>query len=191
MFRIYKTFFFFIIWLSLSFAASAANLKGKITDENNQPIPFVAVYIEGTTQGTLSNIDGEYSFELSPGTYRIVYQLIGFTTRTETIVIGSNDVKHDEQLKSEGVQISTVTVNANAEDPAYAIIRHAIKMRKHYLEQVNAYSCDVYIKGVQRIKKHPKKLFGQTLNFTRMDSNSGIIYLSESVSKFNFMQPVK
>ncbi len=176
---------------AFSFGASASVLKGKISDENNQPIPFVAVYIEGTTQGTLSNIDGEYSLELAPGTYRMVYQLIGFTTRTEIIIIGSDAVIHNEQLKSEGIQISAVTVNASGEDPAYAIMRKAIKMRKHYLDQVKAYSCDVYIKGVQRIKKHPQKLFGQELNFSRMDSNSGIIYLSESVSKFNFMQPDK
>ncbi len=186
-----KTFYFSFLCLLFSFAGSAASLKGKITDENYHAVPFVAVYIEGTTQGTLSNIDGDYSLELKPGTYRIVFQLIGFSIRTETILIGSNDVIHNEQLKTEGVQIGAVTVNASGEDPAYAIMRKAIKMRKHYLEQVNAYSCDVYIKGVQRIKKHPKKLFGQELNFSRMDSNSGIIYLSEAVNKFNFMQPDK
>ena len=172
-------------------ACSAANLKGKITDENNQPIPFAAIYIVGTTQGTTSNVDGEYTFELSPGTYKIVYQLISFTSQTKTVVIGSTDVVLNVQLKSEGINMAAVTVNASGKDPAFAIMQHAIKMRKHYLEQVNSYSCDVYIKGVQKIKKHPKKILGQTLNFSRMDSNSGIIYLSESVSKFNFMQPGK
>ncbi len=179
------------ILLLFANAGIAANLKGKISDESKQPIPFAAVYIEGTTEGTLSNFDGDYSLELAPGTYKIAYQLIGYNVHTEMVTIASTDIVRNVQLKSEGVNISAVTVNASSEDPAYAIMRHAIKMRKYYLEQVKAYSCDVYIKGLQRIKKHPKKIMGLTLNFSRMDSNSGIIYLSESVSKFNFMQPNK
>jgi len=186
-----KTFFFSILILLFSIGCSAANLKGKVTDENNQPIPFAAIYIEGTTQGTTSNVDGEYTFELPPGTYKIVYQLISFTPQTKTVVIGSTDLVLNVQLKPEGINMAAVTINASGKDPAFAIMQHAIKMRKHYLEQVTSYSCDVYIKGVQKIKKHPKKILGQTLNFSRMDSNSGIIYLSESVSKFNFMQPGK
>lgn len=186
-----KTFFFIVLLFFFSFGCFAVSLNGKITDETNQPVPFAAIYIEGTTQGTLSNIDGEYSLKLSSGSYRIVFQLMGYANRTETLVIGSDDVTLNVQLKSDGIKIADVTVNANREDPAFAIMRHAIKMRKHYLEQVNAYSCDVYIKGVQRIKKHPKTLFGLTLDFSRIDSNSGIVYLSESVSKFNFMQPDK
>ncbi|HTB30957.1 MAG TPA: DUF5686 and carboxypeptidase regulatory-like domain-containing protein [Bacteroidia bacterium] len=189
--RAFKTIFFTVLLFLFSLQCFAAKLKGKISDENNQPVPFVAVYVEGTTQGTISNIDGEYVFELQPGTYKIEYQLIGYATRIETVVIGSSDVLLNIQLKPEGEKLADVTISANSQDPAFGIIRHAIKMRKNYLEQVNAYSCDVYIKGVQRIKKHPQKLFGQSLNFTRMDSNSGIIYLSESVSKFNFMQPDK
>lgn len=169
--------------------AQGANLTGKITDEAGQPLPFVVVYIDGTTYGTTANVDGIYSLELKPGKYTIDYQLIGYTQHKEAVEIANSNVTLNVQLKAEGIKMSEVVVNGNAEDPAYGIIRKAIEKRKFYLEQVDAYSCDVYIKGLQRITKHPQKIFGQELHFNELDSTSGIIYLSESVSKFNFKQP--
>jgi hypothetical protein len=83
-------------------------------------------------------------------------------------------------------------VNSDAEDPAYAVIRNAIKKRKFYKEQVEAFSCDVYIKGVQKLKKKPNKVMGLKVNMNASwDTASGIIYMSESVSKYNFKQPNK
>ena len=31
------------------------NIKGKVTDENGQPLPGVAVMVEGTTNGTMTD----------------------------------------------------------------------------------------------------------------------------------------
>jgi len=181
-----------ILFLLLIVAqASAANLTGKITDEAGQPLPFVVVYIDGTTNGTTANVDGIYSLELRPGTYTIDYQLIGYSQHKETVEIGNSNITRNVTLKDDGIKMSEVVVNGNAEDPAYGIIRKAIDKRKFYEEQVDAYSCDVYIKGLQRITKHPDKIFGQEIHFNELDSVSHIIYLSESVTKFNFEQPNK
>ncbi len=188
--RIIKPLFIFIS-VVMACRAYGASLTGKITDENNQTLPFVVVYIDGTTNGTTANVDGDYTLELKPGTYTVDYQLIGYTLHRETVVIGTANITRNVQLKAEGIKMNEVTVNGNAEDPAYAIMRHAIDKRKFYQDQVDAYSCDVYIKGLQRITKHPKKIFGRELHFNELDSTSGIIYLSESVSKFNFKQPGK
>src|ERR1700739_997474 len=189
--RIIKPLLISIIVLLGAWRSYGANLTGKITDESGQPLPFVVVYIDGTTNGTTANVDGEYSIELKPGTYTIDYQLIGYTLHRETVEMASANITPNVQLKAEGIKINEVTVNGNAEDPAYGIMRHAIEKRKFYQDQVEAYSCDVYIKGLQRITKHPKKIFGREIHFNELDSTSGIIYLSESVSKFNFKQPDK
>jgi len=182
---------FIFISLLLSWTSSGASLTGKITDEKGQPLPFVSIYVKGTTNGTTSNMDGVYSLELVPGTYQVLYKIVGYTMHPETLVLSPAGVLLNVQLKPEISQLKEVTVKADAEDPAYAIIRGAIKKRKYYLEQVDAYSCDVYIKGEQRITKHPNKIFGQKVDFGELDSTTGIVYLSESVSKFNFKQPDK
>ena len=66
----------------------SAQLKGSITDSNQQPIPFVNIYIENSYVGTTSNEQGDYVLTLSqPGTYTIVFQFLGFKTQTKTIEI--------------------------------------------------------------------------------------------------------
>lgn len=89
-----------------------------------------------------------------------------------------------------------MVIRANGEDPAYAIIRKTIKRRKAHLDEVKAYTCQVYIKGLQKLLAAPKKFMGfDVQKATReagLDSNRrGIIYLSESQSKFSFEQPDK
>ncbi|HUH33649.1 MAG TPA: DUF5686 family protein, partial [Daejeonella sp.] len=62
------------------------------------------------------------------------------------------------------------------------------------LQEVESYTTDVYIKGMQKLLAAPKKFLGKDVakigKEMGLDSNrQGIIYLSESESKLSFMQP--
>jgi hypothetical protein len=96
------------------------------------------------------------------------------------------------ELSGEGLSLKEVEVKAG-EDPSYPIIRQAIRKRKYYLTQVNAYTCKAYIiKGLQKIDAIPKNLKG----LLRVSGNEisdtaemkGVVYLSESESKYHFRQ---
>ncbi len=164
-----------------------AQLTGKVTDAKGEPLPSANVYIEGTTRGTSANTEGYYSLDLENGTYRMVYQSIGYKKKIETVKIDGKTVKNI-QLDNTDIELSEFVVKSNAEDPAYAIIRKAIEMRKVYRDQAPAYSCDVYIKGVQKIVDAPKKFLGRDMGDMggTLDtvSRSGILYLSETISKY-------
>ena len=178
--------------LTLSLAASAlvahAQLTGKITDAKGDILPFTNVYLEGTTRGTTANTEGVYFFDLPNGAYRIVYQSIGYKKRIESVTV-SGKTKRDVTLDVAEIELTEVVIKSNAEDPAYPIIRKAIENRGFFLKQVKSYTCDVYIKGVQKIEDAPTKFMGQKLGdfdgaidtLTR----SGILYLAETVSKLN------
>lgn len=186
--KIHVLFLFILCAVNLS----AYTISGKITDEKNEPIPFANVYIKGTTHGTTSNIQGAYSLDLAPGKYEVVYKLIGYKLHIEQVTVASSPQVIDVKLSPESFELKEAVIRADGEDPAYAVIRQAQKKRKYYLEQVDAYSCDVYIKGVQRILKAPKKILGVELDpDNEIDTTTGIAYLSESVSKFNFKQKDK
>lgn len=165
-----------------------AQLTGRITDMQGDGLPFANVYIEGSTQGTTANNEGYYSFDLRKGQYNIVFQYIGFAKKIETIDF---DEKKTLNIALEALilELSEFVVKSNAEDPAYPIIRKAIEMRSIYRDQVPSYSCDVYIKGVQKIIDAPKKFMGRELGDMggSIDTNtrSGIVYLSETISKLN------
>ena len=183
----------FTLLLLLSYnALFAFNVSGKITDKKYEAIPFASIFVAGSTIGTTSNESGFYTLPLAPGKYTITVKSIGYAALTKEIEVENKDQEINFNLKEETILIRELTVNADAEDPAYAVIRNAIKKRKFYKEQVESFSCDVYIKGLQKLKKKPNRVMGLKVTMNASwDTASGIIYMSESVSKYNFKQPNK
>ncbi len=183
------SFFLFIMVLPLCLAAQ---LRGTVSGPDGEPLPFASVYIQGTTRGATTNIAGEYVLPLEPGSYKVVFRYVGLEERVESIDMGSGARRLDVQLREQAIELDEVVVRADAEDPAYAIIRQAIAKREYYLDLIEAYRCDVYIKGNIKFLDAPEKLLGQEVGdlMGSLDSNrQGIIYLAESQSTLSFQQP--
>ncbi|WP_374950585.1 DUF5686 and carboxypeptidase regulatory-like domain-containing protein [Mucilaginibacter sp.] len=184
---------FTLILSGLSLFAQDVIISGKITGEGGNGVPFATVYIRNTTKGVSANSDGEYSLNLKAGTYEVQYKAVGYKAESRKVELRSSQ-SINIVLKSELFELKEVAIRAGAEDPAYAIIRKAIKKRKSYLNEVNAYTCEVYIKGLQKLLAAPKKFLGvdvqKIARENGLDSNrTGIVYLSESQSKYSFMRP--
>jgi len=184
-----------LLFTSLHVFSQQITIKGKITDEHNQAIPFASVYIKNTTRGTSANSEGEYTLQIKPGTYDVQYKAVGYKQESRKLNVAANVVVN-VVLMTETYQLKDVVIKAGGEDPAYAIIRKAIKKRKTHLNEVNAYTCLVYIKGLQKLLDAPKKFMGfdvqKAARENGLDSNRrGIVYLSESQSKYSFMRPDK
>ncbi|MCP4456623.1 MAG: carboxypeptidase-like regulatory domain-containing protein [Cytophagales bacterium] len=172
-----------LLFAVLVSSSIAQQLTGKTLDEKGEPLPFATIHILGTTTGTTSNSNGAYHLNLDPGKYTIVVQYVGYQKEQKEIKVGSSNFEIDFQLLPEVFKLREVVVTAG-ENPADRVIREAIKKRKFYLKEVNAYSCNVYIKGLQRLDTFPEKILGIKLTL-----DTGIVYLSESISELKFMQP--
>lgn len=188
------TLSFILLFISFN-AFTQIKVGGKITDENGKPVPFASIYIKNTTAGTSANSDGEYTLQLKPGTYEIQYKAIGYLQQSRKLELTASSTVN-VVLKAETYQLKDVVIRANGEDPAYSIIRKAIRKRKAHLNEVKAYTCQVYIKGLQKLLAAPKKFMGfdveKATREAGLDSNRrGIIYLSESESNYSFEQPNK
>ena len=188
-----KTLFALILFLfSSAMFAQPFLVSGKIADDKNQGLSFSSVLVKGTTQGTNANADGFYSLKLAPGTYELIFQYVGYKKKIEKVVVEGNTVKN-VLLSPESYELKEVVIK-DGEDPAYAVIRAAIKKRKFYLNEVNAFTCKAYIKGLQRLKDFPKKMVKliNAMNTTgeKIDSTLlGVVYLSESETKYHFRKP--
>src|SRR6185437_12230033 len=185
----------FTLFFALSFNLFSQQviISGKITDDQNQVIPFASLYIKNTTRGASANSEGEYTLTVKPGVYELLYKSVGYKQESRKLDARANQVVN-VSLKIETYQLNDVIVKAGGEDPAYAIIRKAIKNRRAHLNEVNAFTCEVYIKGLQKLLAAPKKFMGiDVQKATReagLDSNRrGIVYLSESESKYSFKRP--
>lgn len=54
-------------------------LKGIVVDSHTkEPLPGVTVMIEGTTQGTATDVNGQFTFPLGPAEYNIIFSYIGY-----------------------------------------------------------------------------------------------------------------
>ncbi len=164
-------------------------IKGRITDATGQPMPFCNVYIKTTGQNTTANENGNYqTVSLAPGTYEVIYQYVGYEPHTEQVTIQAQPITLNVTLTESTYNLGEVTVRASDEDPAYGIMRAAIARRKYYRDEISAFRCRTYIKGLARLTDVPGKLLGGLIDMTP-DIKPGIIYLSESVSELTFRQP--
>jgi hypothetical protein len=190
--RVFALLIIFLLSTTILFAQQSG-VSGAITDEAGRPVPFASIHIKNTTRGTSANSEGKYTLQLVPGQYELLYKAIGYKQESRTQIIKGAEVINI-QLKTETYELKNVTIRAGAEDPAYAIIRKAIKKRKTYQNEVNAYTCEVYIKGLQKLLEAPKRFLGRNIDQAArengLDSNrTGIVYLSESESKYSFKRP--
>ena len=171
--------------LFVAHQALGVQLTGKVTDKSGEPLAFATLYVEGTTIGTTTNMEGNYVLNLEPGEYNMVFQYVGYEKKIFPIEI-KKDKKLNVKLESEALQLKNVVITADDEDPAYRIIRAAIKKRKYHLDEVNGYQCSVYMKGLQDLKSKPDQVFGY-----KVPVDTGIAYLSESISILSVSKPDK
>jgi hypothetical protein len=182
-----------ILFLLIS-AFSFAQIKGSITDVKGNPMPFVNIYLQDTYTSTTSNEQGKYELNVrTPGKHVVLYQYIGYKTEKKIIEAEKFPQIIDVQLTEEDIQINEVTIDPKV-NPANEIIKNAIANRKINSEKTAKYKADFYSRGIFRVKNLPKTIMGQKLDFFDevIDSTrSGILYLSETVSKITFQKPDK
>jgi hypothetical protein len=172
----------------------AGNISGLVTDDKGTPLPYASVSIKGTTRGTTANGSGRYTLSLNPGDYTIVCQYVGYSKVEKRITATGADMVVDFTLSIQQLTLGEVVVK-KGEDPAYEIIRQAIKKRDYYNTQVDSFSVEVYIKGLMRSRNMPQRFFGQKVERDPNDgldsAGRGILFLSESVTKVSFKKPDK
>lgn len=82
--KVLFTIFFIMILPGAVFAQ--LKVEGHVTDIDGLPLPGVNIVIKGTTQGTITNIDGYYSLSDIPTDGKLVFSFLGM--KTEEIRVG-------------------------------------------------------------------------------------------------------
>ena len=179
-----KSFLFLLIIL-VDQTAQAGLITGVVKDSKGALLPFSSILIKGTTQGTTANSKGVYSFQAAPGQYQIVCQHVGYTSVEKTVRITKGETVLDFVLEEQRYNLKEVIVKSGSEDPAYEIIRNAIKNREQHLSEIRKFQCRVYIKGQLQLRDYPKRFMGDKVDFEDGDtSKRKMIFLSETVAKY-------
>jgi hypothetical protein len=173
----------------MSSLAQQYTLSGKITEAKGTAIPFSSVYVHTTTQGTSSNIDGQYKLSLPKGEIELLFSAVGYEDRKINLKINENTTL-DIVLAPKIFTLNDVIIKSSGEKRAEEIIKKVIAKRYTLLNEVQAFSAEVYTKAMQKLHKAPRRFFGRDVaTILELDSNrQGIIYLSETESKLDFKQ---
>ena len=66
-------------WCSLQLFAQQINVSGTVTDSNQEPVIGASVFEKGTSNGIITDVDGNFSLKVSPNA-TIVISFIGYQT---------------------------------------------------------------------------------------------------------------
>ena len=66
---------------------SSCSISGRVVDEEQKPLPFVTVKVEGQMAGAVTNLDGRYSFDFQTADSVVInYSLIGYEKKSKTLM---------------------------------------------------------------------------------------------------------
>jgi len=139
-----------VFWLILtSYRDSIAQktvVTGQVSDiDTNEPIPFVNVYLKGTTQGAITDFEGNYKItfqgDIPNDTLYVSY--IGYEPKYFLLTRNHEQVLNFA-LKSSLTELSGVEI-LSGENPAFAIIKAASMAKRDYnISHTEGYEYESY-----------------------------------------------
>jgi len=129
---------------SLAFAQER-KVTGKVTsEEDGSGLPGVNVLVKGSTVGTITDIDGNYSIDVPGGSGVLVFSFVGFLTQEAPI--GSRAIL-DVQLAADVTQLSEVVVTGYGTQDKRTLTGSISSVKGDVFENLPVQSVDRGIQG--------------------------------------------
>ena len=193
--------FFFVLFLLLgvsSLHAQLTKITGVVTDASTKkPIPFVNVYLEGTSVGATTGFDGRFVIKTKTKADTLLISYIGYKSQRFRIKRGAYQ-NFKVKMESSNVELSAVDIHPG-ENPAHVLLRKIIAHKNENSGyNLNAYEYRVYNKVQmdannitedfknKRVFK-PFKFIFENVDTSTINGKAYLpLLLSESVSNYYF-----
>lgn len=112
-----KILFFTLVILAATNVHAQYLVKGKITDQNGDPLVGASILLHQSQSGTVSQDDGTYQFSI-PSNLKVItleFTYVGYRTQAKTIDLttdGSNEYTLDIQLEQSQLELQEITITA-------------------------------------------------------------------------------
>ncbi len=155
-----KSLFRFVLCLSLwsvgqlnVLAQTPLKVRGKVLDaKTNDVIPFANIVVLGTTQGTQSDMNGNFYLEITVATPVIKVSMVGYQAQTRRLTSTGN-IQTSFRLQAISSDLAEVTVKGkkqkyrNKDNPAVALVRKVIEHKdRNRPESLDFYQYNRYEK---------------------------------------------
>jgi len=106
----------FTLLILLQFGTFAqGTVRGTVIDDLlGETVPFATVFVQETSGGTNTDLDGAYSLSLDPGTYSLEYSFIGYATLTVSdVIVKEGEVTlMDVRMREESEVLDEIVIQA-------------------------------------------------------------------------------
>lgn len=118
------------------------SLSGTVRDaQTKEPLSAANVRVLGTSRGTITNSNGQYTLTLQGGEYHILFTMLGYGPDTVQVRL-DRDTRQDVLLEPSAIILPEVLVTS--EDPAVEIIRRAIANKQRWIDRLHSYEMHAF-----------------------------------------------
>jgi TonB-linked SusC/RagA family outer membrane protein len=98
----------FVVFMGFTQAVfSQSIITGNVSDDNGEPLPGASIIVKGSTVGSQTDFDGNYSIQTKSASDQLVFSYIGFVS---TIITVDGKTKINVKLKGDSESLDEVVV---------------------------------------------------------------------------------
>lgn len=143
------TTLFFSISVGLM-AQTSTHIDGKITDIGGEPLGGVNILVKGQVIGTVTDIDGNYSFDVRTAPpFDIIISMVGFESQ-EIGITDANTTGLDITLPEQMIMGQEVVISASRIEQS--IMESPVSIEKMGILAIKNTASDSYYKGIANLK---------------------------------------
>jgi len=135
---------FSLLFFCASFVTAQRTVTGTIVDGDNEPLIGATVLAEGTTVGTVTDIEGKYALKLPEGVTRLVVSYTGFAT--QELTLGASNVM-DITMSIDAVGLNDVIVIGYGTQKRKDVTGSVSSVKASDIENVNLPSFETALQG--------------------------------------------
>ena len=124
-------------------------ISGTITDQNQQVLSGVNVFIPELNKGTVSNSEGVFELKNLPdGNFKIQYSFVGYTSNIEMVELSGNDLEINVTLQQTAIETEEIVVSGG-----YNLTQHenAVKIDVLKLNSLSLKSSPNFMENITSI----------------------------------------
>lgn len=155
---------FFLVSSTMYPYGNDGKIIGIVKDaETDEPLPSADVIIKGTTDGTSTDFDGNYSLNLQENTYTVIFNYFGYkqVEVTGVRIKSGKTTNLDISLKPESNQLDEVVITANTARNTEASLLNFQKRSVHLMDGISAQN--LKRTGASNLANAVKKIPGVTV----------------------------
>jgi len=142
-------FIVFIMLMSYHIANAQNRITGKITDQDNLPLPGASIFVPDMNKGTISNKNGQFELSNLPsGKIKIQFSYVGYSNRIETVDLQGVGVDLNIKLKQTSIEAEEIVISGGYNSTQH---ENAVKIDVLKLNQFNIKSTPNFAEVLTRV----------------------------------------